>query len=704
MAMDPVAQPAIQFDVFQDTSFTESDQSSIDLGNDTFAPLGNVSVPSAQNRQSRRSSTGPLVESLASELEKLHIGESHEINQFQGKPFPPSRIKSQPGSHSARTSAAHNIFGVLETVPEDDNHASSAIAAVSVSDDSQHYIEVPVEQYTGHPLAVAACNLPSAQEQLAKHRRGEFEWVLTVRVPKPSSSDAKSAQIEPPESCDAARLYFGCNLFPSKERHALGDSALESYTLLVTPLDNNAELDTETELKDDEKMIALSGHVEHVTPSKPLCLQPEVRVEELSPASTKLAEDDSFLEVITSRSPAQSAARIEDSVEALDQLEEQLEAFDVAANMREVVTRGVDRPSAKSSAHALPPDTNGNHDASPHPKETATRTCTSALRGKQAEPKRSPSIRRSASMIFMDPPKLLDSPKLKVEDKALLQAPPKKSTTKELTSLLPPKQPVKSAKPLTIPAFELPGEAIARRLKEKREARLSMAASGERQQAPAISGPTRAKSVKPVTRPVFELPGEAISRRKREERDAKLKAQEEEERKRREFKARPIRFGGVPSSVPRDTATSRARQLKGPLPENATKAPNSSKRVSINVSCEPPTTASNQSQPRGRHPTADSSQVSRATSSSTGSISGKHSSVSMEDAQAQRLRGKDILRRDGMFSQDRQREKHEREALARLAREQAAERSRQQSRAWAEKQKRKRMTVGSLRDVIASSS
>jgi hypothetical protein len=230
-----------------------------------------------------------------------------------------------------------------------------------------------------------------------------------------------------------------------------------------------------------------------------------------------------------------------------------------------------------------------------------------------------------------------------------------------------------------------------------------MAATTKKPRAPASSGIRRAKSTKPPTRPAFELPGEAISRRKREELETRLKAQEEEERKRRDFKARPVRFGAVPSSVPRGTATSRARQSKGPQSENAMQAsPCPNKRVSIVVSREILSTTSNQSQPRGRHLISDSSQMSRTTSSSTGSVSGKRSSVSVEDAQAQRVRGKDILRRDSMFGQDRQREKHEREALARLAREQAAERSRQLSRAWAEKQKRKQVTVGSLRDVASS--
>lgn len=302
---------------------------------------------------------------------------------------------------------------------------------------------------------------------------------------------------------------------------------------------------------------------------------------------------------------------------------------------------------------------------------------------------------------------LLDSPNSKEEDKPSVQAPPKKSTNKGLASLQPPKPLVKSTKAPTMPTFELPGEAVARRLKEKREARLSMKATAEQAAAPTQSTIRRTKSARAPTVPKFELPGEAISRRKREEREARLKAQEEEERKRREFKARPIRSGTMPASIPRETITSRARQ-KGALTENGGKSttPSPNKRASlVNAPREPLSHANNQSQPRGRHLTASepstTSLVRRATSSSTNSLGSKRGSVSIEEVQHQRLRGKDIYQRDNSYSQDREKERREREAMARIAREQAAEQSRLRSREWAEKQKRKRMTVGSVRDLVA---
>ncbi|ETS79563.1 hypothetical protein PFICI_09416 [Pestalotiopsis fici W106-1] len=704
--------PSTRFDVFNDscnTSCDDSDRSSLDLES-SLLPLSDISVSHAQNRQSLGSASA--VESLATALKEFHIGESPERVQYKGKAIGLKAIKQSIARSSIQplaAAAAYNPIKVLETVPEDSSsqEGSSTIAADSVSDRSQHYIQIPVDQYTHHPLSEAARNLSSFEEQLAKHRREEYEWVMTIKVAEPLPIDTESTQAEPATSRATTRLYFGCNLLPDQPDTDLLEQT--SYSLLVTPLEGNAQLDAATELEDDE-MMALTGYnaVEQVMPLQPVDQKPEVCVAEISLEDAKSDDAKSFggdssvgAASVVMEEPL---ARIEDSVEALDQLEEQLEAFDLAACMRDLVTHAPSKSLPNQTCPSTAPTPSKSKEAAPQIQHRSPRTDVSALRVNTFHSTRSPTGRRSGSMAGMDAPKLLDSPKLKVEDKPLVQAPVKKAAPK-LTSLLPPKQPAKSTKPPTVPTFELPGEAVARRLKEQREARLSMAANAKKPEATPKSSLRRTKSAKPPTRPDFELPGEAISRRKREEREAKLKAEEEEERKRREFKAKPIRMGGVASYVPRDTATSRARQNK-PTDGAAQTSPSRHKlsAAPTSVSAGALKTSTDQMQTRGRHPATGSSQESRATSSSNGSVNGKRSSVSIEDVQAQRARGKEILQRDGMFAQDKQREKREREALARLAREQAAERSRQLSRAWAEKQKQKRMTIGSVRDVVASSS
>lgn len=59
--------------------------------------------------------------------------------------------------------------------------------------------------------------------------------------------------------------------------------------------------------------------------------------------------------------------------------------------------------------------------------------------------------------------------------------------------------------------------------------------------------------------------------------------------------------------------------------------------------------------------------------------------VSAADAQQQRERGKVIYNRDAKATEEIERERREREAIAKKAREEAAERGRQASREWAEK-------------------
>ena len=79
----------------------------------------------------------------------------------------------------------------------------------------------------------------------------------------------------------------------------------------------------------------------------------------------------------------------------------------------------------------------------------------------------------------------------------------------------------------------------------------------------AVSATTRpplVKSTKPLTRPCFELPGEAVSRRLREERQARLRRDEEAAEARREFWARPVRLSKRPAPVVKATVTSKARE------------------------------------------------------------------------------------------------------------------------------------------------
>ncbi|CAK7203357.1 hypothetical protein SEUCBS139899_006090 [Sporothrix eucalyptigena] len=531
------------------------------------------------------------------------------------------------------------------------------------------------------------------QDTIERHDAKNFDWILSL--PRDAGDLAKSKQLR--RICSAAdftdsashrrKVYFGCNILRQRSlsRSSVTGSNREvnTYTLIATPLTSRAEVD---DLRTSPQTM-----IDTIMPSAVSAPPPytvDMLATELNGASPKapaMSLDPIPLDRSQSlpRSPSSSVARIEDTLEELDRLEDQFEAVHRMVRINRMAS-----PDKEVRDKMAPqPSTNGTKKpvaktgtVRPRPNDLARTGSTRRSVG-AAEPTKKPSEAASGSTA----------------------AATKRLSVARPLSLLPPRPPAKSSKPPTTSTFELPGEAVARRLKEQREARMQAAAAAA---ANSKSTPTnasqlrRARSVKPPTIPTFELPGEAISRRKREEHEAKIKQQEEEERKRREFKARPIRLSVTPSTVPRETISSRARTNRmsimgdsaitgGGLSVPST-GPPGNRRLSV-PSSDSGNAGGQRQVSRGRGQAlgspAAAGQISRATSTSTGSISGKRSTISMEDVQNQKLRGREILQRDSILSSDRDREKREREAIAKQARQDAAERSRALSREWAEKQK-----------------
>lgn len=543
------------------------------------------------------------------------------------------------------------------------------------------------------PLAALVDNLPSNAEQLSKHQAGQFEWLLSLPPMRRGSDATKN------DGCfDGAdkRLLFGCNLMRRKppSGNKLGSNKQERkadtcvYTLLATRVecDDSGSAD---KVATAEEISTIIMHANASMITAPL--QPEQggggrRTSEVALS----AKHDDVVEQLITLPPAKQTSRIEDSVEALDKLEEELEALNEVTHLERVLSPEMSKAGVAGQQSI---------DSLQRTGSMARKSGASTVRVRGSTD-RSSSVRKSVSTgLSQDEDKANSASSTKGPQKSLVTRP---------ASLRQPKPPAKSSKQPTMSTFELPGEAVARRLKEQREARLSRHITPEEAalaaQAYSPSKP-HAKSMKQPTRPTFELPGEAISRRKREEREARLRAQEEEERKRREFKARPIRASIVPSANPRETIASRARQGKAQGEGESSSAgagtatPTSAARKRRSMA----TTRTASSMTRGRSELAVTSttDASRATSTSTGSIHGgtsvvsvsKRSSVSVEDHQQQKARGREIFARDNSIAAQRERGRKEKEAAAKAARQEAAERSRQLSREWAEKQK-KRMSLG----------
>lgn len=439
----------------------------------------------------------------------------------------------------------------------------------------------------------------------------------------------------------------------------------------------------------------------------------------LSEIATETLADESA----PTRSAGKHISRIEDSVEALDQFEEALEAINELTQQSTVPTSNkikstpITRPMPSSSSRKTAPKTNTANTSSAR-SQTLGRN---SIHPVVAEPKsKTNSLGRKSLNPTRHEPKMLATEKLSksVHSRSVSAASAgttpsseavatRKVPIKRPTSLLPPKQPAKSTKLPTRATFELPGEAVARKLKEQREARIAERATNENKPPASytINGLGRAssrRSSKPPTRPAnFELPGEALSRRKREAHEERLKAQEEEIRLRREFKAKRIRTSIAPGMLPRNTAATLPRRSQIGVKEaplgGRSFTDNSLKRNSVIVGTHRPSilagsqALSNTPASRSLSSIAPVANVSRkASASNTNGVTSKRESSIFDP----RIKAKEVFNRGMVAHEDAEREKREREERARKSREEAAERGREASRKWAEQQLAKRVREG----------
>lgn len=519
--------------------------------------------------------------------------------------------------------------------------------------------------------------------------------------------------------------------------------ATESETELVK--DEPPAYTTEVTHDDEDSFI---HHIVERSPAKPARRRSSIdddlklrfQSRPTSRAEDMVDEIEKFEDIIT-RSPAKPVSRIEDSVEKLDQ------EFDMMEALAEAASPGTSPTKGTSPVQAIPNriSSKGKTPVTPAPATKATGTLRRAatvnsrltptassvgVRGGRLITSRMAAEKASAGTATVRAAKApvlrqsvapaaglrrsasVASGSVRSRDTPFSSARP---SAKRPLSLLTPKiapgrQP---ARPPTRPTFELPGEKIARELKEKREAREARMAARDAE-AERVGPMKRSESVrkmaatpmvrssKPPTKPSFELPGDALSRKKREEHAAKLKAQEEEERKRREFKARPVRKSVVSGApAPRETAASLARKSIVGAPSDLAIGKRSL-RPSIaeidhnNVVHSAPRTrvssktferkSSTGTKPAGPSMSGLAMQRTPSNASITpATVSGATATV----AGAKKLSGKEVYKRDALASQNLQQEQKAKQEAARKAREEAAERGRQASKEWAERQRLK---------------
>lgn len=518
------------------------------------------------------------------------------------------------------------------------------------------------------PEIVSSVNSKN-NHQVERHLAGQYDWMLSYpaiidahRVGRPASEAMKNRRV----------LVYGCNLVQCAQKslesqaRTPSDQPANIFTFIATPL-SSSKMFVSQSAAGSTAPITIS----QLPPSyeESTLHIPEPAYRGAGPVSPSLSTSfqsqrsgsGSMAEAL-SPSGSFSGSRIEDSLEELDKLEDELEAIDAVTSLEKMSV--ADSPAKPSPA--------GANIGAQTVKGLSMLNLQPSASNKTPDSKNAPFRRSGSSQLRHT---IESSPARKPVDNL---AP---SSVNKRNSMLGRPPSSKSAKPPTVPNFELPGEAVARRLRQQREAR-------RLQQEEASKGAASPSKPRSLTKPCFELPGEAISRRKREEREARLKTQAEEEKRRREFKARPLRQSIGSSTLPRETATSSARAAQ--IQQDATSGRVSStamrqKRASIGPGVSVP---SRLTQPSLR---TSMSNITVGTFRESDADTVSRASTAGDDTARKQIR-----RQSTFFEtvhEARVRERQEKEIAMKAAREQAAERSRIASREWAEKRKRKSMVV-----------
>ena len=414
--------------------------------------------------------------------------------------------------------------------------------------------------------------------------------------------------------------------------------------------------DTTTMGGNDEKEDSFVAKIESRTPLK------MVNSERIgTPSKAESDKDDSFVEQIKARTPGKRISRIEDSVEAIDALEEEIE------KVGGLIPAGANGPSS--------------HDKPKKQAKPQSTTIGSKFHGRLKTVKsdahqKAVEARRSSTSIR--PP----------EPKPSSVASKKSATLSKGAATYNGYQ----ATGLTVNTGPTASHAVPKK-------RISSVHKAPFQPV---------KSTKPPTRPNFELPGEAIARKLKEQREERSKYEEDEAAKPRVFKARPVRQSHAPAVKLTATTKARLSMAKGERLGNskpaarptsmATASPNKRlSTLSVPKRSTPPFVNGAARLTRG--PSLNASTTIRASSA----LGANRPAPTAEESALQKLKGKEVFGRTRAEIADREKAKKEKEDAARKARADAAERGRIASRAWAEKQKAKKLEAGKENTVGAGS-
>lgn len=370
---------------------------------------------------------------------------------------------------------------------------------------------------------------------------------------------------------------------------------------------------------------------------------------------------DSFIERTTSRTP-----RIEDSVEAIDALEDAIER--ISQGLPSLDGLNISSP-VKSTKKPL-------SRANLEPPTRATNT----LRKSERTPAKNPRSPPTKAAAGPRPASLI------APSRATSKAPVVvKQQKKPIVDGFKPKEAV-LPQPPALSFSNSPAKALPNTTK-KRVPSTSLSTSKP--------GFIPAKSSKAPTKSTFSLPGEVISAKLKAQREQRLKQEEEAEKAKKNFKARPMPTTiSEPSMKPRDNKASQGRlsiYAGGVNKENIEPQKGTVQKARPMSMIEKPKADPTRANSGVRRTTSVNarSTTSKSRVSSVQLSAGQKSSVLKDEVVHQKAKGKEVFGRNKAAIERLENERKEKEEAARKARADAAERGRQASREWAEKQKKK---------------
>lgn len=561
-------------------------------------------------------------------------------------------------------------------------------------------------------------------------------------------ADIEETHLDDSETVTAGHLGAVENVkSPLSAESQNGDAQMAVEARPTTPTD--AEFDAEFEPQIDGPLTnGVPPLVNITSEAEPKMLCGEKPFE----TSVSTPNEDQRASRRTSRSPSKSPMRIEESISAIDRLEEDLESVgkaipdfdqsDDEMSPRESVATCDKTPTKTPMITSAPLPARGvTKLASKTSSKTSSKTPTEVPVTKKAplhaKISRVPDAARKsvkptttslarASSVRTAPRKDVGKPSSEPADYLA-------SKRRPISLSFPTPPPPPKGRAPTKPVFQLSSDNVAAKLKAQKEERLKREAG--RTTAPTqrpISMPPPPKSTKPPTVPTFQLSGEATAARLKAQKEARLKRMEEAEGEKPVV--RPISMSAAPKStkpvtrpnfqLPGEATAARLKAQKEERMKRMEEA-EAAKKLALTAPVRkpivhrprdsllakdtsgvtiPPTPQTKPSQPSTSLTSKRSSVVEPSASRSTSTSSSKRrsvllaeggkSTVTPTDAASLKMKGKQVFNRDKMEKEAMERERKEKEEAAKRARAEAAERGRIASREWAERQQKKMMMMG----------